>query len=185
MFTPGTLEDMQVVALPPHQLRVGVLICYDVEFPEPARVLAMRGAQLLAVPTALPAGNVGPTLPSAPDPRLHTLTPPRIRAAYIDGVHIPRRTVPTRAAENHLFVAYSNFPHEQNLHNNPHHIAFAGQSGLIGPDGEDLERCNANESRLLVHSLHFGAYHDYLARNPYWHDRRPELYADVLKTERS
>jgi predicted amidohydrolase len=32
--------------------RVGVLICYDLEFPEPARVLAAQGAELLVVPTA-------------------------------------------------------------------------------------------------------------------------------------
>lgn len=31
---------------------LGVLICYDIEFPEPARVLALQGARTLAVPTA-------------------------------------------------------------------------------------------------------------------------------------
>ena len=32
--------------------RVGSLICYDLEFPEAARILALMGAHLLAVPTA-------------------------------------------------------------------------------------------------------------------------------------
>lgn len=39
--------------------RLGVLICYDVEFPEVARTLALRGAELLIVPTA----NMAPYLP--------------------------------------------------------------------------------------------------------------------------
>jgi len=32
--------------------KIGVLICYDLEFPEPARLLALRGARLLLAPTA-------------------------------------------------------------------------------------------------------------------------------------
>lgn len=34
--------------------RLGVLICYDLRFPEPARVLALAGAQALLLPTAWP-----------------------------------------------------------------------------------------------------------------------------------
>jgi predicted amidohydrolase len=33
---------------------IGVLICYDLRFPEPARLLALAGAELLAVPTNWP-----------------------------------------------------------------------------------------------------------------------------------
>jgi predicted amidohydrolase len=33
--------------------KIGVLICYDIEFPEPARTLVLEGAELLIVPTAL------------------------------------------------------------------------------------------------------------------------------------
>jgi predicted amidohydrolase len=35
---------------------LGCLICYDVRFPEPARVLALQGMDVLAVPTNWPAG---------------------------------------------------------------------------------------------------------------------------------
>jgi predicted amidohydrolase len=34
---------------------IGVLICYDLRFPEPARLLALAGARLIAVPTNWPA----------------------------------------------------------------------------------------------------------------------------------
>jgi N-carbamoylputrescine amidase len=36
--------------------RVGVLICYDLRFPEAARILALRGADVVAVPTAWVGG---------------------------------------------------------------------------------------------------------------------------------
>ncbi len=63
-------------------LKVGLLICYDIEFPEPARRLTQEGVQLLLVPTALMA----------------------------PGASVARRVVPSRACENQIFVAYANRP---------------------------------------------------------------------------
>jgi predicted amidohydrolase len=36
--------------------RIGLNICFDVRFPEPARVLALKGAELIALPTNWPVG---------------------------------------------------------------------------------------------------------------------------------
>lgn len=52
-FTPGDL-GLPIVELA--GLRVGVLVCYDLRFPEAMRILALRGAELVAVPTAWVAG---------------------------------------------------------------------------------------------------------------------------------
>ena len=59
-----------------------MLICYDVEFPENVRRLAQAGADLVAVPTALPASD---------------------HAAFISG-----SIIPVRAFENQVHVAYAN-----------------------------------------------------------------------------
>ncbi|MGQ9368264.1 carbon-nitrogen hydrolase family protein [Azospirillum sp. ST 5-10] len=76
-FAPGDrLAPVVAVA----GLRVGVLICYEVEFPELARRLARDGAELIAVPTAL-------------------MAPYDV---------VARTVVPARAWENQLFVAYAN-----------------------------------------------------------------------------
>jgi 5-aminopentanamidase len=70
-------------------IRVGLLICYDVEFPESVRLLALAGADLVAVPTAL--------------------------MDTFDGV--ARILVPARALENQIFLAYANRSgREGNLH---------------------------------------------------------------------
>jgi 5-aminopentanamidase len=61
-------------------VRVGILICYDVEFPEAVRALALAGADLIAVPTAL-------------------MRPYEV---------VTRTVVPSRAYENQVYVAYAN-----------------------------------------------------------------------------
>lgn len=63
-------------------MKLGMLICYDVEFPENVRRLAQAGAQAVIVPTALPASD---------------------HAEFI-----ARKLVPVRAFENQVFVAYVN-----------------------------------------------------------------------------
>jgi predicted amidohydrolase len=65
---------------------IGLLICYDVEFPEAVRALALAGANLLLIPTAL--------------------TP------EYDAV--PGAIVPARALENQVFVAYCNHAGTEN-----------------------------------------------------------------------
>ena len=63
-------------------VRCGMLICYDVEFPENVRRLALAGADAVLVPTALPAGY--------------------------SGTFIAEHMIRPRAFENQVFVAYIN-----------------------------------------------------------------------------
>lgn len=60
---------------------INLAICYDVEFPEVVRSLALKGTELLLVPTA----------------NMHPYT------------SVAQRLVPARAEENTLFLAYANF----------------------------------------------------------------------------
>lgn len=63
-------------------LKLGILICYDVEFPENVRRLALAGVDAVLVPTGLPAGP---------------------HAQFI-----ARQIVCVRAFENQIFIAYAN-----------------------------------------------------------------------------
>jgi predicted amidohydrolase len=53
IFQPGD-AGLPVVTLPFG--RIGVVVCYDLRFPEAMRILALRGADLIAVPTAWAPG---------------------------------------------------------------------------------------------------------------------------------
>ncbi|RCW70331.1 carbon-nitrogen hydrolase family protein [Pseudorhodoferax soli] len=78
MFTAGGGDTLPFAL---HGWMVGMLVCYDVEFPENARRLALQHADLVVVPTANMEGYD----------------------------FVAQHLVPTRAYENQLFVAYANF----------------------------------------------------------------------------
>lgn len=75
-FRPGDSLEVFVFG----GIRFGMLICFDIELPEAARTLALRGAEALIVLSAT----------SAPYPA------------------VPRRLVPVRAYENGLFILFAN-----------------------------------------------------------------------------
>ena len=56
VFTPGSCFEPIVECC---GLRIGILICFDLEFPECSRTLALRGAQLIAIPTAVESKGAG------------------------------------------------------------------------------------------------------------------------------
>ena len=55
-LTPG--DDFSVAALDTRQgtIKVGAMICFDREFPESARILMLKGAEIILVPNACPLG---------------------------------------------------------------------------------------------------------------------------------
>lgn len=79
LFTPGDAPPRVVTW---GNVPLGMLICYDVEFPETVRKLARDGAKLALVPTAEPQGT---------------------HSAFI-----AEKVVPVRAFENQIAVVYAN-----------------------------------------------------------------------------
>lgn len=77
LFTPGQ-ECFAMAEL--GGVTVATMVCYDVEFPEPARAAALAGADIIAVPTA----NMYPW------------------------TIVSEHVIPTRAFENQCVVAYAN-----------------------------------------------------------------------------
>lgn len=75
-FTPG----QRCALFTYRDVRIATLICYDAEFPEAARHVVSRGAELILVPTALGS----------------------------QWEWVAQRMIPTRAYENGVFLAYAN-----------------------------------------------------------------------------
>ena len=121
----------------------------------------LQGAELLIVPTALGMGPVADMTPFC--------------------------VVPTRALENHVFVAYSNHAYSEETGNsnngsNSAHVDFCGRSALIGPDGKDVSRASTTDCKLLVAQFDTSQFRSDVERNPYVQVRRNELYSAISQT---
>ena len=83
--------------------------------------------------------------------------------------------IPSRAYENHLFVAYVNRCGREG------DIEYLGGSCIIGPDGLDVARAGSGE-QLIVAEIDLARLRDHPPLNPYLADRRPELYAGLTES---
>ena len=103
-FSPGGAASL---AFEWRGWRLGLLICYDVEFPETVRLLALQGVDAVLVPTA--------------------------NMAAFDEVQ--NLLVPARACENRVFVAYANAcGHEPGIHYGGLSTVAGPEGGVFGPE---------------------------------------------------
>ncbi|MGQ4384503.1 carbon-nitrogen hydrolase family protein [Streptomyces sp. SAS_270] len=121
-FTPG---DQPVVQAELGGLRVGLMICYDVEFPENVRAHALAGTDLLLVPTA----------------QMHPFQ------------FVAESLVPVRAFENQMYIAYVNRVGQEGEFEFVGLSALAGPDGVArarAGRGEELVLADADPVALAA-----------------------------------
>ncbi len=155
-FEPG---DSGFLVFDVGPCRLGVLICYDLWFPEAARVLTLRGAEVVAVPTNWVANFRSPAV----DARGWTM------GDYASvGV----------ATQDQVFVvAADRIGSERG-------VDFVGCSCAVAPNGAMLAGpATVDEEQLLVVELNLEWVDRARQRTPRNHtlgDRRPELYLPLI-----
>lgn len=121
-FTPG---EQAVVQADLDGLRIGLMICYDVEFPENVRAHALAGTDLLLVPTA----------------QMHPFQ------------FVAESVVPVRAFENQMYVAYVNRVGPEGEFEFVGLSTLAGPDGIArtrAGRGEDLVLADADPAFLAA-----------------------------------
>ncbi len=147
IFTPGN-EPPPVVETAFG--RIGVMICYDLEFPEWVRLPALSGADLLCAPVNWPDG-----------PR-----PPIERPAEVVRVQ-------ANAAVNRLFIAACD------RHGSERGVNWVQGSVIVDPDGYPLAGpAEEGGEQILTATLNLDeARNKRISEHNHLHeDRRPELY---------
>jgi predicted amidohydrolase len=149
-FTPGSQPPAVVDT---DRGRIGVLICYDLEFPEWTRLAALAGADLLCVPTNWPASSVP-----------------------LDERPIEVVRAQATASVDRIFVAVCDrVGPERGTH-------WVGGSAVIGPDGYPLALAEAGggpQTLLARCDLSLARDKSTSAVNNVVTDRRPELYGRI------
>jgi predicted amidohydrolase len=121
--------------------RISIGICYDIEHPEFSRTAALKGAEILCFPSAQ-----------------MELFRNRIN-----------NYVMSRAAENCLFVLFSNWTGMAGG------IKFFGDSQIVSPSGKVLTKIRAQKG-IAVASINLSDIEKERTICPYFEDRRPEAY---------
>jgi len=150
-FRPG--DRVVVVDLP--KARIGVAICYDLWFPELPRALALRGAEVIAVPT---------NWVSSFRRRLHD------EHGYCQGDVMAMAA----AAANGVAMACADRVGTERG------VSFLGASIIIGPDGWPVAGpASPDRPELLIADIDLAGVEQARRRTPRNHlleDRRPDVY---------
>jgi predicted amidohydrolase len=147
---------------------VGVLNCYECEFPELSRMLALQGAKLIVGPTAADRYYM------LPDKT-------RSKVPYPD---VSKTLLQANAYANNLFFAYANRAGYEQRGEDVWH--YRGNSIVYGPHADILvEAANEQDTLLIADCIpeYYGDTHPAPKYN-YLKDRRPELYNRLVEPEK-
>ncbi len=160
-FTPGDLgfEPIQTSIG-----KLGVLVCWDQWYPEAARLMALKGADLLIYPTA-----IGWESSDTEDEK------ERQRNAWI----ISQRG---HAVANGLpVISVNRTGHEPDPSGQTNGILFWGSSFVAGPQGEFLAQASDNREENLVVEIDLNRSENVRRWWPFLRDRRIEEYGNITK----
>jgi N-carbamoylputrescine amidase len=141
--------------------RIGAAICWDQWFPESARVMALKGAELLFYPTAI--GSEPPPAPPV-DSRLHW-----------------QRAQQGHAASNLMPLIASNRVGAERSTQNPEslHLRFYGSSFIADASGDKVAEAGQEEEGIIMATFDLEQLR--MARDNWFvfRDRRPDLYGPI------
>ncbi len=148
-------------------INIGLLNCYEAEFPELSRILKLKGAQVVLIPTAADIGTCN-------DQGVWQ------KWAYPD---ISKTAIPGSAYQNNLFVAYANHAlFEFRADDNSLTGVYLGNSTIANPNGEIMVAAENIETLLLADCCPGDAYPTHpFGESAYLEDRRPDLYSQLTK----
>lgn len=156
-FAPG---DLGFRPIDTRAGRLGVLICWDQWFPEAARILALRGAEVLLYPSAIGWNPAEPEDEQARQLEAWTT----IQRAHAVANHLPL------AAANRVGLELRG----------REEIRFWGNSFICGPQGEPLATAGAGPAVIQAH-VDPRATTRLRREWPFLRDRRVDAYADLLQ----
>ena len=160
-FTPG---DLGFRPIDTSVGRLGVMVCWDQWYPEAARLMALRGAELLIYPTA-----IGYALSDEPDEQQ------RQRRAWqtVQRGHAVANGLPVVTVNR---VGFEPDPSEQTGG-----IQFWGTSFVAGPQGELFYEASEDEEESIIVSIDMEHSEQVRRWWPFLRDRRIDDYAEITK----
>ena len=160
-FTPG---DLGFEPIDTSVGRLGVQVCWDQWYPEGARLMALRGADLLIYPTAI--GYESSDTPEEQARQREAWTTVQRGHAVANGLPV---------------IAVNRTGHEPDPSGQTHGIQFWGSSFVAGPQGEFLFRADIDEEVVAIVDIDLQRSENVRRWWPFLRDRRIEEFAPLAK----
>ena len=158
-FTPG---DMGFEPIDTSLGRLGVMVCWDQWYPEAARLMALKGAQLLIYPTAI--GFESTDADEEKARQLEAWTTVQRGHAVANGLPV---------------IAVNRVGHEPDPSGQTAGITFWGSSFVAGPQGEMLYRASAVEEVETIVDVSMERSENVRRWWPFLRDRRIDHYHGI------
>ena len=160
-FTPG---DLDFCPIPTSVGRLGVLVCWDQWYPEAARLMALRGADLLLYPTA-----IGWDSADTPDEQRRQLDAWRT----VQRGHAIANGLPV--------VSVNRVGHEPDPSGHTAGIQFWGNSFACGPQGELLTELPTDAEAIRIVDIDLRRSEHVRRWWPFLRDRRIDAFAPLTR----
>ena len=160
-FTPGDLgfEPIQTSIG-----KLGVQVCWDQWYPEGARLMTLKGAEILIYPTAI---------------GWESTDTPEEKARQLEAWVISQRG---HAVANGLpVIAVNRVGHEPDPSKQTNGIRFWGNSFVVGPQGEFLAQAGNDRPENMVVEIDMERSENVRRWWPFLRDRRIDAYAGLTK----
>ncbi len=160
-FTPG---DLGFEPIDTSVGRLGVLVCWDQWYPEAARLMAMRGAEILIYPTAI-----------------------GWESSDTDAEKIRQRDAWVTVQRGHAVanglpvVAVNRVGHEADPSGQTNGILFWGNSFVAGPQGELLTTLSADHEEVCVVDIDPARSEQVRRWWPFFRDRRIDAFGGITQ----
>ncbi len=157
-FTPG---DLGFQTFKTRVGDIGTLICWDQWYPEGARLMALRGAQILLYPTAI---------------GWHPHEKQAYGAAQLDAWRTIQRA---HAIANGVYVAVANRLGFEAMANSTPGIEFWGSSFIADPFGVVVAQASAEQEEILLAEVDPARIENVRRNWPFLRDRRVDAYGGI------
>ena len=160
-FTPG---DLGFEPIETSVGRLGVLVCWDQWYPEAARIMALKGAQILIYPTAIGWFEGDPE---------EEKTRQQDAWMTVQRGHAVANGLP--------LVSVNRVGFEKDFSEALEGIQFWGRSFACGPQGEILAEASTDEEEILYCDIDLKRSEEVRRWWPFLRDRRIDAYEGLLK----
>ena len=160
-FTPG---DLGFHPINTSVGRLGVLVCWDQWYPEAARLMALRGAELLIYPTAI--GYESSDTSEEQQRQREAWTTVQRGHAVANGLPV---------------ITVNRIGYEEDPSGQTNGIQFWGSSMVVGPQGEFLYRADDKEEVCQVVEINMQRCEQVRRWWPFLRDRRIDQYGEITQ----